>query len=580
MSASNDLSASSFVITTGGTKRQKIQALAMETNPNPVYPFGDESRVLPIPPFVSVQSGLKVEGATLGVNAEKPLTTAGGKLNLLVGSGLTVTETGVLSTTGSLTSTPPLMQTETGLSLNFTTPLTLNTAGALTVATSAPIQNGSAGLQINADNTLMLSPLGLKPPVLPLQTNNFGSLELSIDNSLKSTPILGMKSPLAPMSLNADGNLELTLDATLKGVPALGIQTPQIPIILENGSLKINYTSPLGIWEDKLTLNYSPPLTFSTGNLSLGFNSPLALSTDNKLTLNVDPSLTSTPTLGLRTPIPPINLTANRMALAYTSPLTLSSDNNLTLQYTPPLKLSTSGLGLSLGSGLAVDSTGALTAASASVRTKPPLYTDGDGVVRLDYDASLILITGKLGLNFPGPPLRTTTSGQMELMFDNNFFTVNNPQQELTLQPKIFGDVTQTQAFGILTSTVENVGNLDVRVTTYQAHLNFNALEMHVYGGTQVSTFPKVLQWNVPAGLKPFFDLIAGVTPTDFFGPPIKVYNAAGAASTLTRGLVVRYIPNTSTIEYYFAPILATGDPGVNVIIPGHVICTTGAIIR
>lgn len=324
---------------------------------NPVYPYNpiDKPPVTFItPPFTSSDGLQEKPPGVLSLNYKNPVVVQNGALTLKLGSGLSVNDSGELtSDVGEVA--PPLFKQNKILGLAYGEPLTLQDS-KLIIALTDPLslQSGRLGLQYSSPLTLQNSKLTL-PLGAPLVNDN-------------ETLTLRLQRPLL-----TDINNALTLST-------------EAPLSTTTGSLRLNSVAPLGIAKNALRVLFSSPLYLQNDFLTLAVEQPLATTSGGKLALQVtQPFKIEKNALSLDT-ASPLSVQNNSLTVSVTPPLKIF-DTSLGVVCKPPLTTNESALSLNTGNGLTVNdstlqvnigsglqfSNGAITAIGTAITAQPPL---------------------------------------------------------------------------------------------------------------------------------------------------------------------------------------------------------------
>lgn len=237
-------------------------------DPDPVYPFGDESPV-PLPPFIIPGSGLETDGLSLIVKASPPLTVGLPGVGLNYGAGLRVEE-GVLVSDAAITTHPPLRQEGEDLYLDTTSTFQL-TSNSLDIKHGSSLITNASGLNLKAPNPpFYLSAGTLSMDIGPgfeivdeqliikthngLDTTPENGLEIVTDDTLRVGAVLGLKPVIAPLTLTVNGNIQLDFTGAITQVGGrLTLFDPIPPVYVDStGGIALKYGSSLKVEDGKL----------------------------------------------------------------------------------------------------------------------------------------------------------------------------------------------------------------------------------------------------------------------------------------------------------------------------------------
>ena len=368
----------------------------------------------------SFQNPLTLSGTgssqTVALQLAEPLTTSGNALSLSYASPLTVTD-GKLS----FTVEDPLSLGTNGLKLRLGAGLRKDDSGALTVDAVTP-----PAVTITAE-----SPLQLQNNVLSLRTdpgflvdNTTHELKLNVGQPLEFVGSTGLH-------INTDSSLQVNANGKL----AVNAQSP---LSVTDAGLGLNLGTGLSLVNNALTAtqsNFQAPLTATDQGVSLQsetyFNNNAG-----KLGLNLGPGLMKKNTSsgaqlavaaggGLSfagnflqaNVLAPFQISENKIALQYEAPLTVIDDQTLSVTVEDPLALSNNAIVLRLGSGLVIDSNGALAVQGPSLHTTAPLnYNTGNSTISMSYQNPQLKVSGgSLALTSPVFGYQTPLNTPMRL---------------------------------------------------------------------------------------------------------------------------------------------------------------------
>lgn len=244
-----------------------------------VYPF-DASLVVPMPPFIDVGGGLKVDGVKLSLNITEPMKIEKRALTIDLGEGLFL-DNGKLSARPTESSAIAPIYVDggkIGLNIDETSPIYKH-LNKLSLKIGNGLETVNSSLQIKI------------PPNAPMYTSEEG-LALKIGGGLfvDVNQAIAIKTGEV-FDIDESGNLALNYNSTLTQTSA--------------GQLSVNYdTDVFAVDKDKLSIKTSLPIFVSDNGIGLRYTSPLEtngeelsvktiapISNSNGLTLNTDTSL-------------------------------------------------------------------------------------------------------------------------------------------------------------------------------------------------------------------------------------------------------------------------------------------------
>lgn len=365
----------------------------------------------------SFQSPLGLTGTapsqTVGLQLAAPLTTSANALSLSYESPLTITEEKL-----SLNVEDPLSLGKNGLELRLGAGLKKDDSGALTVD-AAP----SPGVSITAE-----SPLQLQNNVLSLRTDPgflvdtaTHELKLNVGQPLEFVGSTGLHINIdSSLQVNATGKLAVNAQSPLSITDAGLALNLGTGLSLVNNALtatQSNFQAPLTATDQGVTLQTETYFNNKTGKLGLNLGPGLMKKSSTQLAVAAGGGLSFAGNFLQANVSAPFQISENKIALQYEAPLTVIDDQTLSVTVEDPLALSNNAIILRLGSGLVIDSNGALAVQGPSLHTTAPLnYNTGNSTISLGYQNPQLKVSGgSLALTSPVFGYQTPLNTPMRL---------------------------------------------------------------------------------------------------------------------------------------------------------------------